>query len=36
MDTSELRKILAGLGIISLLAGAGLTANGCATPGQSS
>jgi len=30
MDKQDLQKILAGLGIISLLAGAGLTA-GCST-----
>ncbi len=31
MDTKQLRKILASLGLAGLLAGAGLTVPGCAT-----
>ncbi|MHB8843960.1 MAG: SbtA family thio(seleno)oxazole RiPP natural product precursor [Nitrospirota bacterium] len=31
MDSQELRKFLAGIGIAGLLAGASLTAVGCAT-----
>ena len=33
MDTQELRKFLAGLGIAGLLAGTSLTAGGCASTG---
>jgi radical SAM modification target selenobiotic family peptide len=31
MDTKRLKKLLAGLGLAGLLAGAGLTNPGCAT-----
>jgi radical SAM modification target selenobiotic family peptide len=36
MDLRELKKILSGLGMASLLAGATLMATGCATSGKSS
>ena len=35
MDSKELKKILASLGIVGLLAGASLTLPGCATTGKS-
>lgn len=35
MDAQELKRFLAGLGIASLLAGASLTAGGCASTGGS-
>ena len=31
MDKKELKKLLAGLSIVSLIAGAGLSVTGCAT-----
>jgi len=31
MDKKELKKLLAGISIASLIAGAGLAASGCAT-----
>ncbi len=31
MEKKELQKLLAGLGIVTLLTGAGLTMSGCAT-----
>lgn len=36
METQELKKFLAGLGIAGLLAGAGLTIGGCATTAHGS
>jgi radical SAM modification target selenobiotic family peptide len=33
METEQLKKILAGLSLVSLLAGAGLTVTGCGTEG---
>jgi radical SAM modification target selenobiotic family peptide len=33
MDKKELKKLLAGLSIASLIAGAGLSVTGCATTG---
>jgi radical SAM modification target selenobiotic family peptide len=36
METQELRKLLAGLGIASLLAGTTLMAGGCAKHAKSS
>lgn len=33
MDKKELKRLLAGLSIASLLAGAGLSVTGCATTG---
>ena len=33
METEQLKKILAGLSLVSLLAGASLTVTGCATEG---
>jgi radical SAM modification target selenobiotic family peptide len=36
MDTQELKRFLAGLGIAGLLAGTTLMAGGCATNGSSS
>jgi radical SAM modification target selenobiotic family peptide len=35
MDSKELKKILAGVGIASLVAGASLAAPSCATAGTS-
>ncbi len=34
MAAEELKKILASIGIVSLLAGAGLANSGCATKGE--
>jgi len=36
MDLRELRRILSGIGIAGLLAGASLMAAGCASSGKSS
>ena len=36
METEQLKKILAGLSLVSLLAGASLAATGCATEGYGS
>lgn len=36
MDTKDLKKILAGVSIVGLLAGATLTTSGCATRGKTS
>jgi|COG998Drversion2_1049125.scaffolds.fasta_scaffold22133_2 radical SAM modification target selenobiotic family peptide len=36
MDLKEIKKILSGLGLAGLLAGASLMAAGCATDGKSS
>ncbi len=36
MDTKDLKKILAGVSIVGLLAGASLTTSGCATHRKSS
>lgn len=33
MDKKELKKLLAGLGVATLLAGASLTMSGCSTTG---
>lgn len=35
MDAKELKKMLAGVSVASLLAGAALTVNGCAPSGTS-
>ena len=34
MGTKQLKKLLASLGLVGLLAGAGLTIPGCSTNGQ--
>ncbi len=36
METEQLKKILAGLSLVSLLAGASLAATGCASEGYGS
>jgi radical SAM modification target selenobiotic family peptide len=36
MDSQELKKFLAGLGIAGLIAGASLVSGGCASTGNSS
>ena len=36
MDAKELKKFLAGLGIATLITGAGLTVGGCASTGSKS
>ncbi len=36
METEQLKRILAGLSLVSLLAGASLTLTGCATEGYGS
>jgi radical SAM modification target selenobiotic family peptide len=36
MDSKELKKMLAGLSLVALIGGAGLSVSGCATTGSSS
>lgn len=35
MDKNDLKKLLAGLSLVALIGGAGLTVSGCATTGSS-
>jgi radical SAM modification target selenobiotic family peptide len=36
MDKKDLKKLLAGLSLVALIGGAGLTVSGCVTTGSSS
>ena len=36
MDKNDLKKLLAGLSLVALIGGAGLTVSGCATTGSGS
>ncbi|MEN8135096.1 MAG: SbtA family thio(seleno)oxazole RiPP natural product precursor [Thermodesulfobacteriota bacterium] len=36
MDKNDLKKLLAGLSVVTLVGGAGLTVSGCATTGSGS